>query len=62
MPKNVTLKTTLEIGAKKGTGYDAILSGSVKKLNALDQVAMKTAKVMLGTGVAAGTAVVAMSA
>lgn len=62
MSKNVTFKTTLEIGAKKGTGYDAVLSGSVKKLNAMDQVAMKAGRVMLGTGVAAGTAVAVMAA
>lgn len=62
MAKNVTFKTTLEIGAKKGTGYDAVLSGSVKKLNAMDQVAMKAGRVMLGTGVAAGTAVAVMAA
>lgn len=62
MGKNVTFKTTLEIGAKKGTGYDAVLSGSVKKLNAMDRVAMKAGRVMLGTGVAAGTAVAVMAA
>lgn len=62
MAKNVTFKTTLEIGAKKGTGYDAVLSGSVKKLNAMDRVAMKAGRVMLGTGVAAGTAVAVMAA
>lgn len=55
MPKEVTYRTQIELGAKKNTSFQRNLRSAASELDRLDQKATRVGKAMLATGAAATT-------
>lgn len=55
MPKEVTYRTQIELGAKKNTSFQRNLRSAASELDRLDQKATRIGKAMLATGAAVTT-------
>lgn len=55
MPKEVTYRTQIELGAKKNTSFQRNLRSAASELDRLDQKATRVGKAMLATGAAVTT-------
>lgn len=55
MPKEVTYRTQIELGAKKNTSFQRNLRSAASELDRLDQKVTRVGKAMLATGAAATT-------